>query len=143
MTDESVSSTMLVLFKVVRIALNRKLIVRPPFFGFKLKKPDFKIRSITKDEFQRLISTPLESKSLCFIRDMFVFAAFSGLPYVDLKQLTWKEIITEEDGSLWISTDRQKTGIPFHVKLLDILIQIIEKYRGLGQGDIELSLFTL
>ena len=66
MTDESVSSTMLVLFKVVRIALNRKLIVHPPFFGFKLKKPDFKIRSITKDEFKRLISTPLESKSLCF-----------------------------------------------------------------------------
>ena len=135
MTDESVSSTMLVLFKVVRIALNRKLIVHPPFFGFKLKKPDFKIRSITKDEFKRLISTPLESKSLCFIRDMFVFAAFTGLPYVDLKQLTWKEIITEEDGSLWISTDRQKTGIPFHVKLLDIPMQIIEKYRGLGEGD--------
>ena len=40
MTDESVSSTMLVLFKVVRIALNRKkLIVHPPFFGFKLKSP--------------------------------------------------------------------------------------------------------
>lgn len=116
MTDESVSSSMLVLFKVVRIALHQKLIVHPPFYGYKLKKPDFKIRSITKDEFQRLISTPLESKSLCFIRDMFVFAAFTGLPYVDLKQLTWKEIITEEDGSLWISTNRQKTGIPFHVK---------------------------
>lgn len=136
MTDESVSSSMLVLFKVVRIALHQKLIVHPPFCGYKLKKPDFKIRSITKDEFQRLISTPLESKSLCFIRDMFVFAAFMGLPYVDLKQLTWKEIITEEDGSLWISTDRQKTGIQFHVKLLDIPIQIIEKYKGLAEGDV-------
>lgn len=136
MTDESVSSSMLVLFKVVRIALNRKLIVHPPFYGYKLKKPNFKIRSITKDEFQRLISTPFESKSLCFIRDMFVFAAFAGLPYADLKQLTWKEIITEEDGSLWISTDRQKTGIPFHVKLLNIPILIIEKYRGLAEGDV-------
>lgn len=135
MTDESVSSTMLVLFKVVRLALHRKLIVHPPFFGFKLKKPNFKIRSLTKDEFQRLISTPIESKSQCFIRDMFVFAAFTGLPYVDLKQLTWKEIITEEDGSLWISTDRQKTGIPFHVKLLDIPMQIIEKYKGLAKGE--------
>ena len=135
MTDESVSSTMLVLFKVVRLALHRKLIVHPPFFGFKLKKPNFKIRSLTKDEFQRLISTPIESKSQCFIRDMFVFAAFTGLPHVDLKQLTWKEIITEEDGSLWISTDRQKTGIPFHVKLLDIPMQIIEKYKGLAKGE--------
>ena len=135
MTDETVSSTMLVLFKVVRIALHRKLIINPPFFGYKLKKPDFKIRSITKDEFQRLISTPIESKSQCFIRDMFVFAAFTGLPYIDLKQLTWKEIVKEEDGSLWISTDRQKTGMPFHVKLLDIPMRIIEKYRGLAEGD--------
>ena len=135
MTDETVSGTMLVLFKVVRIALHRKLIINPPFFGYKLKKPDFKIRSLTKEEFQRLISTPIESKSQCFIRDMFVFAAFTGLPYIDLKQLTWKEIITEEDGSLWISTDRQKTGIPFNVKLLDIPVQIIEKYKGLAKGE--------
>ena len=63
MTDETVSGTMLVLFKVVRIALHRKLIINPPFFGYKLKKPDFKIRSLTKEEFQRLISTPIESKS--------------------------------------------------------------------------------
>lgn len=135
MTDETVSGTMLVLFKVVRIALHRKLIINPPFFGYKLKKPDFKIRSLTKEEFQRLISTPIESKSQCFIRDMFVFAAFTGLPYIDLKQLTWKEIITEEDGSLWISTDRQKTGTPFNVKLLDIPVQIIEKYKGLAKGE--------
>lgn len=66
---------------------------------------------------------------------MFVFAAFTGLPYIDLKQLTWKEIITEEDGSLWISTDRQKTGTPFNVKLLDIPVQIIEKYKGLAKGE--------
>ena len=41
----------------------------------------------------------------------------------------------EEDGSLWSSTDRKKTGVPFHVKLLDIPIQIIEKYQGLASGD--------
>lgn len=35
-------------------------------FGFKLKKPDFKIRSITKDEFQRLISTPCRIQKSLF-----------------------------------------------------------------------------
>ncbi|MDR1896583.1 MAG: site-specific integrase, partial [Prevotellaceae bacterium] len=56
--------------------------------------------------------------------------------YADLKSLTWKEIVTEEDGSLWISKTRQKTGIPFNVKLLDIPLQIMEKYRGLAKENL-------
>lgn len=31
-------------------------------------------------------------------------------------------------------TDK-KTGIPFNVKLLDIPVQIIEKYKGLAKGE--------
>ncbi|MDR1372090.1 MAG: site-specific integrase [Dysgonamonadaceae bacterium] len=51
-----------------------------------------------------------------------------------MKNLTWKEIITEEDGSLWISKSKQKTGIPFNVKLLDIPIQIIERYKDFSKN---------
>lgn len=126
MTDESVATVIFLLFKAVRLALHRNLITYPPFLGFKLKKPEFQIRSLTKEEFERLISTPLESQSQCFIRDLFVFAAFTGISYVDLKKLTLKDIITEEDGSLWICMSRQKTGIPFHVKLLDTPIKILK-----------------
>lgn len=136
MTDESVSTIILLLFKAARLALHQNLIIYPPFFGYKLKKPDFQIRSLTAEEFERLISTPLESSSQCFIRDLFVFCAFTGISYVDLKKLTWKELVTEEDGSLWISSSRQKTDIPFNVKLLDIPIRIIEKYRGLAKDDL-------
>ena len=61
-----------------------------------------------------------------------------GYSFVDLKQLMWKHIITEEDGSLWISMSRQKTDISFSVKLLDIPIRIIEKYKeisGTGKNN--------
>ena len=136
MTDESVATVVFLLFKAVRLALHRNLITYPPFLGFKVKKPEFQIRSLTKEEFERLISTPLESQSQCFIRDLFVFASFTGISYVDLKKLMWKDIVTEEGGSLWISMSRQKTGIPFHVKLLDIPIKILEKYRGLAKDNL-------
>ena len=136
MTDESVATVIFLLFKAVRLALHRNLITYPPFLGFKVKKPEFQIRLLTKEEFERLISTPLESQSQCFIRDLFVFASFTGISYVDLKKLTWKDIVTEEDGSLWICMSRQKTGIPFHVKLLDIPIKILEKYRGLAKENL-------
>ena len=111
--------------------------------GYKWEKPEFQIRSLTTEEFERLISTPIKSTSQCFIRDLFVFAAFTGLSFIDLKQLTWKDIVTEEDGSLWISMSRQKTDAPFNVKLLDIPIQIIEKYKGLTKDNHVFSMLSI
>lgn len=129
---ESIVSIVALLLKAVRIALHRNMITYPPFLGYKLGKPEFQQRSLSAEEFERLISTPLKSISQSFIRDLFVFAAFTGLSFIDLKQLTWKDIVTEEDGSLWIFMSRQKTDIPFNVKLLDIPTRIMEKYRGIS-----------
>lgn len=133
--DESIVSIVALLLKAVRIALHRNLITRPPFVGYKLGKPEFQIRSLTKEKFERLISTPLESASQSFIRDLFVFSAFTGISHADLKQFMWTHLVREEDGSLWISMSRQKTGIPFNVKLLDVPIRIIEKYKGLAKDN--------
>lgn len=130
--SESIVTIVALLLKAVRIALHRNMITYPPFLGYKLGKPEFVQRTLSADELERLISTPLKSPSQSFIRDLFVFAAFTGLSFIDLKQLTWKHIITEEDGSLWISMSRQKTDISFSVKLLDIPIKIIEKYKGIS-----------
>lgn len=129
---ESIASIVALLLKAVRIALHRNMITYPPFLGYKLEKPGFQNRALTAEEFERIISTPLKSPSQSFIRDLFVFAAFTGLSFLDLKQLTWKDIVTEEDGSLWISMSRQKTDAHFNVKLLDIPIQIMEKYKGIA-----------
>lgn len=135
MKAESIVSIIALLLKAVRIALHRNFITYPPFLGYKLRKPDFQNRSLTADEFERLISAPIKYESQCFIRDLFVFASFTGISYADLKQFTWKDIAREEDGSLWISMSRQKTSVPFHVKLLDIPIRIMEKYKGLAKDD--------
>lgn len=129
---ESIVSIVALLLKAVRIALHRNMITYPPFLGYKLGKPEFQQRSLSAEEFERLISTPLKATSQSFMRDLFVFVAFTGLSFIDLKQLTWKDIVTEVDGSLWISMSRQKTDIPFNVKLLDIPIHIMEKYRGIS-----------
>jgi integrase len=82
----------------------------------------------------------MESKCLNFVRDMFVFACFTGISYVDLKNLTWKEIVTEEDGSLWISAFRQKTKVRFNIKLLDIPLKIIEKYSKQAKDNAVFSI---
>lgn len=78
LTDESIVTIIALLIKVARIALHRNLVIHPPFFGYKLPKPEFQIRSLTAEECERLMSTPLESKSQSFIRDLFVFACWTG-----------------------------------------------------------------
>lgn len=131
----SMLTNVIYLQKAARIALHRNLISRLPFTGYKPEKPELQTRSLTKDELERFISTPLPKSRLCYIRDLFVFCAFTGISYADLKKLTWKDVIKEKDGSLWISASRQKTGIPFNVKLLDIPLRIIEKYRGCAKEN--------
>jgi hypothetical protein len=92
--------------KAARIALHRNLISHPPFTGYKPEKPELQTRSLAKDELERFVSTFLPKSMLCYIRDLFVFSAFTGISYADLKKLTRKEIVREKDGSLWISSSR-------------------------------------
>lgn len=82
--SESIISIVALLQKAVRIALHRNLITYPPFYGYKIEKPEFQIRSLSAEEFERLMSTPIELSSQSFIRDLFVFATFTGLSYADL-----------------------------------------------------------
>lgn len=126
----------LVLFnKVVLLALHRNIINRHPFADFGTEKTTLQNKSLNSEELERLVCTHLKSATQRFIRDMFVFSVFTGISYADLKKLTWKDIIKESDGSLWISSERQKTKTAFNVKLLDIPIQIIEYYEGLADND--------
>jgi integrase len=131
----TVKARITMLNKIVQRALRRNLITHSPFDDFKLEKAEIQDRSLTAAELDRIIATPIKSGTQSFIRDLFVFSTFTGLSYADLKKLTMKNIITEEDGSLWISTARQKTGTSFNVKLLSIPVQIMERYRGIAPDN--------
>jgi hypothetical protein len=107
---KSVNGRIISLLTIVRTALHRNFISHPPFFGYKLERPAFQIRSLSKEEFERLISTEIQAPNVNFVRDMFLFVCFTGISYIDLKNLTQKEIITEEDGAVcgFPSRDRKQ-----------------------------------
>jgi integrase len=48
--------------------------------------------------------------------------------------LTGNNIVKAPDDVLWIKTTRQKTGVASNVPLLEIPIQLIEKYRGTSKS---------
>lgn len=63
-----------------------------------------------------------------FTRDMFIFCVFTGITAIDLRNLKHSNIQRQEDGNLWIVLNRQKTGTASYVPLLDIPIQILDRY---------------
>lgn len=60
---------------------------------------------------------------------------FTALSFVDMKELTTDEIV-EVNGEKWILSKRHKTNVPFQVKLLDIPLQIIERYKYLSEDKL-------
>jgi site-specific recombinase XerD len=60
---------------------------------------------------------------------MFLFAVFTGISFIDLKNLKDSNIKQQDDGSKWIVFNRQKTGTASYIPLLDIPQKILEKYQ--------------
>lgn len=72
------------------------------------------------------MKTSLKSGTQRFIRDMFLFSTFTGLAFVDLKNLRHDNIVRKEDGKQWIVLNRQKTGSTSYIPLLNIPLRLIE-----------------
>ena len=112
---------------VMRAHFNGK-IPRNPFAQFHVS-PNTKEREfLTEDELKKLMAHEFADSHSAFVRDLFVFASFTALSFVDLKELTTDEIV-EVNGEKWILAKRHKTHVPYQVKLLDVPLQIIERYR--------------
>lgn len=121
------------LHKVAKLAVKQHTLKRDPFLGYKIKPVPPKHRFLTGEQFAKILTAELDTYRLCHTRDLFVFSCFTGLGRADLANLKEEDIVTEEDGSKWIHIARQKTKADCHIKLLDIPLQIIEKYKGEGK----------
>lgn len=113
---------------VVQRAHRRGLIRVSPFAEFHIAKNIREREFLDVEEILQLyehdFSHPLEK----YVRDVFVFSAFTGMSFVDIRHLR-KSDIQEIDGHQWIMSSRHKTGIPFRVRLLDQPLSIICQYE--------------
>ena len=107
-------------------------VARYPFSDYKICREDPDKGFVTKEEMQLMMDCPNLNKKRTFIRDLFIFCCFTGVSYIDLKNMTHENIvINPADGSKWLHYRRQKTGVEANVKLLETPAKIIEKYDGL------------
>lgn len=114
---------------IVLIAKNNGWIFADPFANYKIRLKKVDRGYLNDQEIQKIMKKTFAAKRLEQVRDIFIFSCYSGLAYIDVKNLTKDNIITSFDGSLWISTKRQKTDTSVNVPLLKIPLAIIEKYK--------------
>jgi integrase len=70
------------------------------------------------------------TERLNLVKDIFVFSCFTGLAYIDVKNLTKSNISMGIDGGKWIFTHRQKTETASRIPLLPIPEELILKYAN-------------
>ncbi len=63
------------------------------------------------EELSTLANKSFAMDKLTYIRDIFLFCCYTGLAYIDIKQLKPSNIAIGIDGEDWIFTSRQKTDV--------------------------------
>ncbi len=122
---------------MVFIAINNEWLTRDPFREYEIKKEETTRSFLTKEEIRLLMEGKLKNAKQELYRDLYLFCAFTGLSFSDMRNLTDENIRTYFDEHEWININRQKTGVVSNIRLLDIANRIIGKYRGLcGDGRI-------
>lgn len=116
-------------FKTILMpAIRAGVFKEDPFRQIKLRqKPVYK-GYLTREEIDTIAGIDLQSKDLDRIRDIFLFACYTGLAYSDLKQLSRIHILKDNDESYFIRKPRQKTGQESIIPLLPAAISILGKH---------------
>jgi len=122
-----------VLKKLMNMATCRGLVPSNPFKGFKSERPKQTTRYLEMDELKKIMAVELDHPSHILVRDLFVFSALTGVCYCDMCRLKGSNIVKQADNTSWLQINRQKTGTPENVRLTDIPLTIIDKYKGIDK----------
>src|SRR5262249_6698178 len=111
-------------------AVSLKWVDANPFALYKCTYQDVHHDWLDIKQFESLLNHEFKDNKLNVIRDIFVFASFTGFAYKELYTLNPSDIAYGENGKLWVVKKRKKTGGDESVPLLPIPIQLLEKYRN-------------
>lgn len=118
---------------LVRAAVRAGVLSKDCFEGVQIKAAHAReIEYLTEDEVHQVEAVRLrEGSRHAKARDMFLFACYTGLAYIDIIRCSVKDVRTIAD-SRCISGRRQKTGQPYLIKLSDKAYTILCRYGAMN-----------
>jgi site-specific recombinase XerD len=114
--------------KIINQCLANGWLNKDPFANYKAKVKEVVREFLSEAEIEQMMNKEFVSERLELVRDIFVFSCFTGLAYIDVKQLTLDNISLGIDGDKWIFKNRQKTDTASKIPLLPTAKDIIDKY---------------
>ena len=94
--------------KMTTIAFKLDCIKKDPFAFFRASFKRYNRPFLSNEELALFEDVSLKDIGLQRVRDVFVFACYTGLSYVDAKQLKPEHIVLGMDGDDWISQEGKK-----------------------------------
>lgn len=116
--------------RIIILALNNGYITKNPFSEYQIKLQKVDRGYLTREELQRIKEKKIEIKRLVLVRDLFLFACYTGLSYIDLKNLSKHHLYIAHDGNLWLRMNRNKSGETANVYLFNLPKTLIAKYEN-------------
>ncbi len=116
--------------KIIKLCLANDWLDKNPFANYKSKVKEVERVYLTEEEIQSILNKDFKTERLSLVRDIFLFSCFTGLAYIDVKNLTKSHISYGIDGEKWIFTHRQKTESASKIPILPVTQMIIDKYEN-------------
>jgi site-specific recombinase XerD len=114
--------------KLIKRATDNGWLKINPFRNMKFKLNEVQTVYLNNEELNALLEKKFDIDRLEQIRDIFLFCCFTGMAFVDVKNLNTSHICIDAEKAIYIQKYREKTDILCNIPILSITKTIIEKY---------------
>lgn len=114
--------------RVLSYAVEQGYVEQNPFTGYQCGYKETPRTVLTQEELQRIEQKTFSMFRLELAKDLFLLQCYTGLSYVDLAGLRWKNIVKGSDDVYWLEIVRRKTGSVTQIPLFPVALKIIGKY---------------
>ena len=129
--------------KLMNLAQKLEWVQKDPFAKFSLKFDRVERDYLSEEELTSLINLESDRITLNQTRDVFIFACYTGLSWIDVKNLNQEHIVKGIDSGNWIYTSREKTDTPVKIPILPVAQNLINLYSEKMKGtDLILPVYS-
>ena len=116
--------------KLTNLSIKFGWMDKDPFRDYKMKFEKFDRAYLNQRELNYIEQTRFSRVTLETTKDIFLFACYTGLSYIDVKHLTTANLIKGINGKDWIYCRREKSQISMKIPLLEKAQEILVKYQN-------------
>ena len=121
----------------LNLAVSMDHIQKNPYNKYKVGLEETHREFLTTEELSRIEEKEIQIERLGVVRDIFVFACYTGLSYSDISKLSKNHLRKGIDRKEWIIIDRTKTNNRCRIPVLPKAKEILTKYKNYPKNQIK------